>query len=144
MALDGLPPAYGVRHPQMLCTALKLDRAAICTAGGAGAHADFSEARCVCWAAGDAAPELLDGATGEAGGGAASRVCSARLRADFRALCAAARAARLAPASLPPPEAEAKAALEDGEYAAARELLYARGCFAEFGRRRKAVVSSRR
>ena len=141
--IAAMPPGYGVRHPPMLGTALKLDRAAISTAGGAGSHADFSEARCLCWAAGDAAPEVLDGATGEVAGGAASRVCSARLRADFRALCFAARSASLAPASLPP-EAEGattKRDLEDAEYRAARELLHSRGCFAEWGRRTSTCVA---
>ena len=102
--------------------------------GRRGIPADFSEARCLCWAAGDAAPEVLDGATGEVAGGAASRV-QRRLRADFRALCAAARSARLAPASLPPEaeDATTKRDLEDAEYRRARELLHSRGCFRRVG-----------
>ena len=62
--LTALPLPYRIHHPLMLCTALKLDESVIPTGGVEGRHADFSELRCLCWSAGDAMAELIDGVSG--------------------------------------------------------------------------------
>ena len=94
------------------CSAPRLpDRAAI-TGGGAGSHAD-SEARCLL----GGGRRGTRGARRRDGRGRRRRhprVCSARLRADFRELCEIAARRALAPASLPPEaEGATKRDLED-------------------------------
>ena len=88
-ALAALDP-FQIRHPSMMCTAIKLDHGVY---KGEGARASF-DSRCLVWARGDERAELLEGASGLARGeGAAgrqlSRVCKARLFGAFKELVSA-------------------------------------------------------
>ncbi|KAL1522002.1 hypothetical protein AB1Y20_021647 [Prymnesium parvum] len=64
MERETVPSSYGIRHPAMLCTSVKLDTSVIDTSGEAGRHADFSDQRCLAWTLGDSDPELIDGSIG--------------------------------------------------------------------------------
>lgn len=135
-----MPSGYGVAHPSMLCTSVKLDEGAIATGESDGAHARFDETRCLCWAQGDSSPTVLDA------GGQSDVFSSRAMMCGFGELWAvAARAGRL-PESLQragPPPTDAKAmqdevaraggcralkrrGLEFRDYAEARELLLTR------------------
>ena len=149
--LSNLPYPYGVHHPSMLCTAIKLDESYIETGGEAGRHANFDEPRCLCWASGDGAAELIDGCSGAVEPtGMSARVSSASQLQQFLALWREAYECRLLPASLPadvPPSEELlegrlrraphayrllKQQLAERDYVVARELLLTRGDFAEW------------
>jgi len=65
----GLPPMFGIRHPVLLCTAVKLSTDVY--EGSSGA--DFQEHRCLCWGHGDEAAEVLDGHSGYTEDGSISR-----------------------------------------------------------------------
>jgi double-stranded RNA-specific adenosine deaminase len=135
-----VPSGYGVAHPSMLCTSVKLDEGAIATGEDYGTHACFDETRCLCWARGDRAPAVLDA------GGSSDTFSSRAMLYGFGELwAAAARAGRL-PESLrragsPPADGGAmqdrvaraggcralkRRELEPREYAEARELLLTR------------------
>ena len=113
--LSELAHPYRIHHPAMLCTAVKLDQSYISTEGEEGRHADFGEARCLCWAAGERQPELIDGASGTLEpSGCSARVAPLPKLEHFLELWREAHAARLAPtslAALPPSEEEVRAAL---------------------------------
>ncbi len=147
--LATLPTQYRVHHPSMLCTAVKLDDSLIPTDGEPGHHADFGEARCMCWAAGDACAELIDGNSGALEpSGLSSRVSPSSKLQGFLALWQEAYLIGYTPSTLasgPPPSIETllhglaaspsatrhlKLSLCDPDYEVARELLLARPEFA--------------
>jgi double-stranded RNA-specific adenosine deaminase len=135
-----LPSGYGVAHPSMLCTSVKLDEGAIATGDSTGMHAQFDETRCLCWARGDPSPTVLDA------GGQSDIFSSSAMLCGFGELWAAAARAGLLPESLQragPPPADAKAMqdevaraggcralkrqrLEPRDYAEARNVLLTR------------------
>ena len=149
--LQSLPHPYRIHHPAMLCTAIKLDESCIDTSGDAGRHADFGESRCLCWANGDGAAELIDGASGAVERtGSSSRVCSASKMQHFLSLWHEAYMSGLLPSTLPegPPPSEellregltltpyayrqVKRSIAEAGYERARELLLNRHDYSEW------------
>ena len=144
---EGLPPAYGIRHPAMLCTSVKMDNGLIDTSGEHGRHADFTDQRCLGWSWGDALPELLDGSVGAALPAMLPARCSSvSALHSFLHLCAAAQADGSLPSNASPAVVEAakarwqadagapvacyrelKARLCDPQYRLARDLLVGAG-----------------
>ncbi|CAE7216399.1 Adarb1, partial [Symbiodinium natans] len=76
-SLQELPRGYGLQHLDLLGCSVKFDEGTY----EDGAGADFRDPRCLAWARGDEAPEILDGRTGRLMGGEPSSLCSARLSA---------------------------------------------------------------
>ncbi|CAE7702132.1 Adarb1, partial [Symbiodinium pilosum] len=73
--LKELPPSYGLQHLDLLGCSVKFDEGTY----EDGSGADFRDARCLAWAMGDEAPEILDGRTGRLADGMPSSLCSSHL-----------------------------------------------------------------